>query len=176
LRTDVFVASLSLELPSDGWLSAAPGQRDGVTLVPRWLTEDPFNVVVYAPKTLFTAAGGLTPIRTRADALAALRERPDLTVGAPRRVVVAGTPATEVEVTASAPRRIKGLCATPCSILFPLGQGLTIDMRAGERLRVRLLEHDGSVLVVWYTLGPLGDARYRAEAEQIVDSIRFEAE
>jgi hypothetical protein len=88
--------------------------------------------------------------------------------------MVAGRSALEVDVAPGRQRPIKGLCDTPCSLLFPLDLGLTISLEADERLRMRLVEREGRVLFVWYDIGPSGDARYRAEAEQVIDSIRFE--
>ena len=174
-RTPGYADALSLEVPSADWILTAPQQPDGIGVLNRHVVSDPAYVSINAPRSLFLADGGLRAVRTPAQAMAVLRSRRDLAVGAARTTRVGGQPAIQVNVSSVARKPIKDLCATPCSLLFPLSDGLTFSIGPPDRIRVWLLQRQGGLLLIYYDLaGITDDARYRAEAEQIVRSIRFE--
>ena len=175
MRPERFVPLLSLEVPElIDWLGASARQADGVTLVSRRFPDEPQRPWWSMPAGLFTAAR-----RPPTSAPGRRRWRPSATglrprVGPPRRLRVAGTPARQVEIIRPPGISSRGSARSPARSL-PAQRG---DQRSPWSGRARAGGGRWSGAVVALGLEHPRAAwrcpRPCAEAEQIIESIRFE--
>ncbi|MFN8622764.1 MAG: hypothetical protein U0869_18670 [Chloroflexota bacterium] len=162
----------------DGWLATPVDAGFGLALVwkdqpaPAVLTLSTFDGLVFEDPCQADNAKTLT-LPLTPDALAGdLAQSPDLVVGAPTDVTIAGRKALRLELGTQEPMN----CPTGATWLWANKDAGGFVLEDGEQATLVLIPLDDSVLVAsWEAYPGVDFAAFSKAAEQVVDSLTIDA-
>jgi hypothetical protein len=169
-RSEKFEPSFSFTL-GDGWTNLPLEKTD--TLFLTW--GQTWGLRFFKPQQVYKPNEDYGVVDVPKDLIGWLRRHPHLRTSTPEPVTVGGVDGERTDVSVvGLPEDHIGSCGPDCLDVFRLGDGSTLGMMNGHRVRHTVLEDiEGETVIIGFGGAPDGFDVLAAETQKVIDSVEW---